>query len=1194
MLLSQLFILLLSMLIIDHVIISAATNIHDNIAISCGASGNSLAPDGRVWVGDASFTSSLLHLRGKSTKSKVPHQAGLSSPVPYKSARTSRHEFTYQFSVKPGQKFIRLHFKPASYKGFKKSKAIFSVKTSQHTLLSDFIPTLAAGLNYFKKEFCINVQESETLSITFVPSQRPSFLEDTYAFVNAIEIVSMPAGLYFTPDGDQGVPVVGRKHRLDYIDNSTALETIQRINIGGNSISSLEDATMFRDWEDDTKYLIEIGAFSIKRAVAIRYTSSATHIAPKEVYQTARSVGAHCHSNVCNLTWNIPLDLGFRYLVRLHFCEMETAITNEGERNFTVVINNQKAEDEADVIKWSGGHGISVYRDYVAIMEGDRREGKHNLSIVLQPKFASISNHRNAILNGIEVFKLSNPDNNLGTVSTKHPPTGSTSEKSVLFATKNIIATVLTFIITVINIAVYYISCNSEMNSGKTNNRLSFGEHQCRQFSLDEMVRSTNNFDPHLVIGSGGYGTVYKGDIDGGETTVAVKRLKPGSSQGENEFWTEIKMLSTHRHENLLSLIGYCNEGDEMLLVYDYMPRGSLSDQLFKMERSRSSLSWERRLKIAIGAARGLNFLHTSQYRIIHRDVKSSNILLDENWVSKISDFGLSKMGPGNESATHVSTKVKGTFGYLDPDYFLTNRLTWKTDVYAFGVVLFEVLSGRPAVNMRLPEEQHGLVAWAKQCIKEGEISKLIDQNLAWSISSTSLQAFIGISAKCFDCRPHERPVMSEVVKSLELALLFQKNAAEGIISFDDTSTSQSKVEKERATIKEDCNSVDRAEKSVISRKKVNSEDKSIFIDSPRWWDIRGLFRKASPKTWNSNIQISSHHNLRIFSFAELNVATRKFSRDTWLGNGGFGDVYKGWLDESASSKRSRTAIAVKKTYSESLQEFEERQVSFLGRLSHPNLVKLLGYCHEGKELLLVYEFMQKGSLNNHLYGRCSAALSLPWNVRLKIVIGAARGLAFLHSSEKQVICRDFKTSNILLDGSYNAKISYSDLAKVVPSASQSHVSTQLLGTYGYAAPEYVATGHLYVKSDVYGFGVFLAEMLTGLRAIDSKRPRDQHNLVEWIKPHLSDKRKLKDKMDSRLEGKYPSRSAVQIAQLALSCLGNEPKSRPSMKEVVEKLEQIEAANERPKEHRISSKHQTAERYVQQPWHNPSPLNPRN
>lgn len=194
------------------------------------------------------------------------------------------------------------------------------------------------------------------------------------------------------------------------------------------------------------------------------------------------------------------------------------------------------------------------------------------------------------------------------------------------------------------------------------------------------------------------------------------------------------------------------------------------------------------------------------------------------------------------------------------------------------------------------------------------------------------------------------------------------------------------------------------------------------------------------------------------------------------------------------------------------------------------------------------------------------------------------------------MIYRDFKASNILLDGSYNAKISDFGLAKLGPSASQSHVTTRVMGTQGYAAPEYVATGHLYVKSDVYGFGVVLVEMLTGLRAIDENRPSGQHNLVDWIKPHLADRRKLKDKMDSRLAGRYPSRAAVQIAQLALSCLGSEPKMRPSMKEVVARLEEIECVKERPKEARPTSRHhRTNYRHGHQPLqhHHRSPFHPR-
>ncbi|KAM3695835.1 hypothetical protein ACJW31_07G164300 [Castanea mollissima] len=321
--------------------------------------------------------------------------------------------------------------------------------------------------------------------------------------------------------------------------------------------------------------------------------------------------------------------------------------------------------------------------------------------------------------------------------------------------------------------------------------------------------------------------------------------------------------------------------------------------------------------------------------------------------------------------------------------------------------------------------------------------------------------------------------------------------------------------------------------------------------------------------------------NLRIFSFTELKIATKNFRPDTVLGEGGFGQVFNGWLEDKGQSKSGNgTVIAVKKLNSESFQGFQECQseVNVLGRLSHPNLVKLLGYCQEDRELLLIYDFVQKGSLENHLFGRGSAVQPLPWDIQLKIAIGAARGLAFLHTSDMQVIHRDIKTSNILLDESYTAKISDFSLAKLGPSASQTHVTTRVMGTYGCAAPEYVATGHLYVKSDVYGFGVVLVEILTGLRALDTNRPK---------------RSKLKQIMDSRLEGKYPSKAVFHISQLALKCLAAEPKHRPSMKEVLEKLERFEAANERPREPRSHASHPMVHREGQQPLHHRSPLHPR-
>ncbi|XP_059278819.1 probable serine/threonine-protein kinase PIX13 isoform X1 [Lycium ferocissimum] len=318
--------------------------------------------------------------------------------------------------------------------------------------------------------------------------------------------------------------------------------------------------------------------------------------------------------------------------------------------------------------------------------------------------------------------------------------------------------------------------------------------------------------------------------------------------------------------------------------------------------------------------------------------------------------------------------------------------------------------------------------------------------------------------------------------------------------------------------------------------------------------------------------------NLKIFTLAELKSATRNFRPDTVLGEGGFGTVFKGWVDDKtfAPSKVGvGMPVAVKKSNPESEQGLKEWQaeVKFLGKFSHANLVKLIGYCWEEKTFLLVYEHMPKGSLESHLF-RKEGAEALSWDTRLNIAIGAARGLAFLHTTEKQVIYRDFKAANILLDADYNAKLSDFGLAKMGPVNGDSHVTTKVVGTYGYAAPEYMATGHLYVRSDVYGFGVVLLELLTGRRVLDLNRPTGEHDLVAWARPMLSEKKKLRKIMDPRLEGQYPSKAAYQIAEITLQCLEPDPKTRPSMEEILECLEQCNGIKMRtrgkknPREHR--------------------------
>jgi serine/threonine protein kinase len=319
--------------------------------------------------------------------------------------------------------------------------------------------------------------------------------------------------------------------------------------------------------------------------------------------------------------------------------------------------------------------------------------------------------------------------------------------------------------------------------------------------------------------------------------------------------------------------------------------------------------------------------------------------------------------------------------------------------------------------------------------------------------------------------------------------------------------------------------------------------------------------------TPRSEVEILESANVKAFTFNELRVATRNFRPDSVLGEGGFGSVFKGWIDEKTlAPTRPGTwmVIAVKKLNQEGYQGHKEwlAEVNYLGQLSHPYLVKLVGYCVEDEHRLLVYEFMPRGSLENHLFRRGSYFQPLSWNLRMKIALGAAKGLAFLHSDDAKVIYRDFKTSNVLLDANFNAKLSDFGLAKDGPIGDKSHVSTRVMGTHGYAAPEYLATGHLTTKSDVYSFGVVLLEMLSGRRALDKNRPNGEHNLVEWARPYLRSKRRTFCILDPRLGGQYSLAKAQKAAALAMQCLSVESRNRPSMDEVVTALEQLQDTKE--------------------------------
>ncbi|CAL0304145.1 unnamed protein product [Lupinus luteus] len=368
-----------------------------------------------------------------------------------------------------------------------------------------------------------------------------------------------------------------------------------------------------------------------------------------------------------------------------------------------------------------------------------------------------------------------------------------------------------------------------------------------------------------------------------------------------------------------------------------------------------------------------------------------------------------------------------------------------------------------------------------------------------------------------------------------------------------------------------------------LSSKDVSSDEKDVSISSSK------VSKVLVPQTSRSEGEILQSSNLKSFTLIELKAATRNFRPDSVLGIGGFGSVFKGWIDEQslvAAKPGTGIVIAVKRLDQDSFQGHQEwlAEVNYLGQLSYHHLVRLIGYCLEDEHRLLVYEFMPRGSLENHLFRSeflqshlftllnlrsmfdnsnfvvtgGSYFQPLSWSLRLKVALGAAKGLAFLHSAETKVIYRDFKTSNILLDSNYNAKLCDFGLAKDGPTGDKSHVSTRVMGTYGYAAPEYIATGHLTAKSDVFSFGVVLMEMISGLKAIDKNRPNGQQSLVEWGKPYLTNKRKILHVMDNRLEGQYTIDDALKVSTLALRCLSIESKLRPNMDEVVTVLEQLQ------------------------------------
>ncbi|KAJ8471478.1 hypothetical protein OPV22_025821 [Ensete ventricosum] len=287
-------------------------------------------------------------------------------------------------------------------------------------------------------------------------------------------------------------------------------------------------------------------------------------------------------------------------------------------------------------------------------------------------------------------------------------------------------------------------------------------------FTYEELALATDGFSDANLLGQGGFGYVHRGVLPNGNE-VAIKQLKTGSGQGEREFHAEVEIITRVHHKHLVSLVGYCICGGKRLLVYEYVPNNTLEFHLHG--RDRPTMEWPTRLKIALGSAKGLAYLHEDCHpKIIHRDIKSANILLDYKFVPKVADFGLAKFASDNK--THVSTRVMGTFGYLAPEYASSGKLTDRSDVFSFGVMLLELITGRRPVDPSQSFMDDSLVDWARplltRALEDGNYDALVDPKLGENFNPNEMAHMIACAAACVRHLARRRPRMSQIVRALE------------------------------------------------------------------------------------------------------------------------------------------------------------------------------------------------------------------------------------------------------------------------------------------------------------------------------------------------------------------------------------------------------------------------------------------
>lgn len=705
------------------------------------------------------------------------------------------------------------------------------------------------------------------------------------------------------------------------------------------------------------------------------------------------------------------------------------------------------------------------------------------------------------------------------------------------------------------------------------------GSENPRIFSYSELYIATNGFDKNEILGSGGFGRVYRAVLPSDGTVVAVKCLTERGERFEKTFVAELAAVAHLRHRNLVRLRGWSFHEEQLLLVYDYMPNRSLDRVLFKKPEGSESplLDWNRRKKIVNGLAAALYYLHEKlETQIIHRDVKSSNVMLDSNFNARLGDFGLARwlehdltykpktppVFKNRQFRLVETTRIGGTIGYLPPESFQKrSTATAKADVFSFGIVVLEVVSGRRAVDLTYPDDRIILLDWIRRLSDEERLVEAGDTLLKDRSSKLQeMELLLRLGLMCTLNEPQSRPSMKWIVEllsgnvygklpdlpSFEMHPLYISLTSSSNVSTASSNTGLTKSSRTTSAT---------TTTAFYSSDFVSANAETIYVTAES--ERGSSTTPPSSKACGGGKCFSMVETPRTFTYEEIVAATNNFSDSRRVAEVDFGTAYHGFLERGSRVivKRlgMKTCPALRMRFA---NEFKN-----MGRLRHRNLMQLKGWCTEQGEMLVVYDYTACRLLSHVLFhhGLDSCQSRLNWRQRYNVIRSLASAVCYLHEEwDEQVIHRNITSSAIILDQDMNPRLGSFALAEFLTrNETSEHVvvdkKRSVRGIFGYLSPEYVDSGEATTMADVYSFGVVLLEVVTGKMAVDF-RQRDVL-LVKRVHEFELKKRAYRDLVDPRLDGEYDEGELVRLVKLGLECTRSDQERRPSMKQIVSILD---------------------------------------